>query len=97
MQRMLVVSPELRVRAFERRIAVRLGLFDTVSAYTCQPLNPFLFRSYRTFVVLCAPPWKVGARLEVCGERTRSCALSSTDYAETSSWILRGVSCYPRL
>jgi len=97
MQRMLVVSPELRVRAFERRVAVRLGLFDTIPAYTCQSRYSLLFRLYRTLVVLCAPPWVGEARWEVCGRRTRSCAPSSTDYAETSSWILRGVSWYYRL
>lgn len=29
-QRMSVVSPELRIGAFERRVSVRLGLLDTV-------------------------------------------------------------------
>ena len=90
MQSMSVVSPELRVRAFERRVSVGFWLLDTVHECT---VSACIFSSiYCLFLVAgCACR---GAIEEWC-VHTRSCAPSSPDCAGTSSLILLSLSTQP--
>lgn len=84
-QRMPVVSPELGVGAFERGVAVGLGLLDAVESAMSATSSIHLSIAAQLLFWCVRGPCTVGGR-------TRSCAPSSPDCAGTSSSILRSVS-----
>jgi hypothetical protein len=79
---MSVISPELRIRAFERRVSVSLWFLDTVHISCVSPESI----PYCQIAVFSA-----GVLLNVMEElwrHTRSCAPSSLGCVEMSSLIL---------
>lgn len=86
MESMSVVSPELRIRAFERRVSVGLWLLDTNHSSCVSPVTmPYC----QVRLLLLHDQCVVHIAIEGLWRHTRSCVPSSLGCAETSSLILQ--------